>query len=112
MIEIKAKRRQGFFSSEIEGHANYAPKGEEDIVCAAVSTLFYTLINGMENWKEKENISLDYGDDEKKAWMTVIFRENDKGVCAVIDVFTMGFLSIQEKYPKNLKFFKKVEFIP
>ena len=46
MIEILTERLSNNFKVKISGHAMYS-KGE-DIVCAAVSTLFYSLIAALE----------------------------------------------------------------
>ena len=47
MIEVKIfKSGKSIEAIEISGHANYAP-GKEDIVCAAVSTLFQSLVIGL-----------------------------------------------------------------
>lgn len=42
MIRIRVRR----YGVEIDGHADYAPSGE-DVVCAAASMLFYTLAKRM-----------------------------------------------------------------
>ena len=42
MIQVKERRTQGGREIFFSGHAGYAPEGE-DIVCAAVSILFFTL---------------------------------------------------------------------
>lgn len=49
MITIKVQRREGFARIELSGHAGYAPSGK-DIVCASVSSVYFTLINTLEEF--------------------------------------------------------------
>ena len=42
MIQVKERQARGGWEIAFSGHAGYAPEGE-DIVCAAVSILFFTL---------------------------------------------------------------------
>lgn len=42
MIRVKERQARGGWEIAFSGHAGYAPEGE-DIVCAAVSILFFTL---------------------------------------------------------------------
>lgn len=42
MIQVKERQARGGWEIVFSGHAGYAPEGE-DIVCAAVSILFFTL---------------------------------------------------------------------
>lgn len=42
MVKIKIKQAEKDCIIEIQGHANYAQKGQ-DIVCSAISTLYQTL---------------------------------------------------------------------
>ncbi len=67
----------------VRGHAGYAPIGE-DIVCAGVSTLVYTLINGC-----RCEISGD----------TVRVKDDRR----VYDAVLTGLKMISEKFPKNLR---------
>ncbi|OPL08995.1 MAG: hypothetical protein AVO33_08790 [delta proteobacterium ML8_F1] len=47
MISVRFLRDRGhYYYFESRGHADYADKGE-DIVCAAVSALAFTLVNGI-----------------------------------------------------------------
>ena len=42
MIKITVRERQNSSVITIQGHARFAPKGQ-DIVCSAISTLYYSL---------------------------------------------------------------------
>ncbi len=68
----------------LTGHADYAPYGQ-DVVCAGVSTLVYTLINSC-----KCEISGE----------TVRVKDNR----AVFEAVLCGLKMISEKFPKNLHF--------
>lgn len=49
MIEISVNMKE--YCVEVKGHANSAPKGE-DIICAGISALFYTLYEVLYQNKE------------------------------------------------------------
>ncbi len=77
----------------VSGHANTAPRGS-DIVCAAVTAITLTLIQGLQNIAymslyesvEPGNICIE--------WQTL----NDTGK-ALIDTWFLGILGIAEEYP-------------
>jgi len=49
MTNITLKRENGYIVSfEAKGHSGYACEGE-DIVCASISSVVWTVINGLEN---------------------------------------------------------------
>ncbi len=68
---------------KVSGHSGYAARGE-DIVCAGVSTLVYTLINSCDCDVYKESIRV-HGSD------------------AVYKAVICGLDMISKKYPKNLQ---------
>lgn len=78
---------------QVSGHANMAPKGS-DIVCAAVTAITLTLIQGLENiaymslYKSIQpgNICIE--------WQSL----TDTGK-ALIDTWFLGILGIAEEYP-------------
>ncbi|MBP3703634.1 MAG: ribosomal-processing cysteine protease Prp [Lachnospiraceae bacterium] len=105
MITIKTERKPGRFYVKLSGHAGYAPPGENDIVCAAISMIFYTFINTIETWKKKNSIEIAYEDKEGKAWVSVTYREDDKKVQGSVEMLVTGFLMLKEKYPQNINFF-------
>ncbi len=47
MIEISSKTKVDRYQLDLEGHSGYADLGE-DIICAAISALTFTLISGIE----------------------------------------------------------------
>ena len=69
---IKISLKDGL---EIEGHANYEEKGK-DIVCAAVSTLFYAYVEEVKahpQWFKKVDICVSEKSEKK---FCKIFLEN------------------------------------
>ena len=67
----------------LTGHAEYAPRGQ-DIVCAGVSTLVYTLINSCRCEIMGETVRVK--DDRR-----------------IYDAVILGLGMISEKFPKNLR---------
>lgn len=67
----------------VSGHAGYAPKGQ-DIVCAGVSTLVYTLISSCRCEIAGETVRVK---DDRHLY----------------DAVLTGLKMISKKYPKNLR---------
>ena len=51
------------FTLDVTGHAEHGKKGE-DIVCSAISTLFYTLAESLYNSKTMLAEDIDFSDEE------------------------------------------------
>lgn len=82
----------------IKGHAGYAPIGE-DIVCAGVSTLAYTLIARLEDlkaWEFKHK-------DSKTDGMTIscVTTDHDEDIKEAIRFAMQGFTLLQDHYHKK-----------
>lgn len=103
MIEIIYYRR--YARVTVKGHAGTAPKGE-DLVCAGVSAIAYTLAANAENLVQtgkakKPVIRMDEGDAEisvqavagAKMTVEVIFR----AICS-------GFELMAKRYPESVSF--------
>lgn len=52
MIKIKIKQTESDCLIEVHGHARYAPIGK-DIVCSAISVLFLTLANSIDETSDR-----------------------------------------------------------
>lgn len=94
------------FSLDFQGHAGYAPHGQ-DIVCSAVSSLFYALAISIMNIPKKEL--------EKESIVTHNEHNND---CAVVSCYPKksnlnnvrimyetilnGLSTIAKNYPENV----------
>lgn len=61
MIEIKFNPKT--LTLDVEGHANHGEKGE-DIVCAAISALFYTLAESLYAYKDMMAEDIDFSDED------------------------------------------------
>ena len=97
MISASFSRTVDGFSLSMRGHANYAPtgSGRADIVCAAVSGIFYALVGYLANSGEDCDLSrIRHGhadvDCSKQA------EEAMKQTC-------IGFIQIQNTYPECVR---------
>ena len=77
----------------LSGHANTAPRGS-DIVCAAVSALTLTLIQGLKNIAQMGLYESVEGGNICIEWQTI----NDTGK-ALIDMWFLGICGIAAEYP-------------
>lgn len=79
-----------------EGHAGYAPK--DDIVCASVSALFYTLINYLEQIGADDLAGTD--DDDFLIECKALYQ--DEAVHTAFRMTVFGLSLIAEQYPDNV----------
>lgn len=82
---------------KISGHALYAEKGK-DIVCASVSSIIYTTVNGLLNINEK---SIEFLDNDEYMEIKVLLS-NDITNSLILNMMTM-LKEIEKRYPKNIK---------
>ena len=83
---IRAKFTQNRLT--VEGHAGYAPKGQ-DIVCAAVSALVYALIGTLEETENVAEMVLRPGYAAVEA----------KKKTAAFDLVRCGLTQLADRYP-------------
>ncbi len=81
----------------VTGHANFADYGK-DIVCASVSSIIYTTVNGIFNFDSNAIEFLDNGDK----MIITIFKESKEANILIENMFTL-LRELESKYPKNLK---------
>lgn len=94
MIKVNIATDNDEYRIEAEGHALFNPGN--DIVCSAVSALFYAFAGFLHNDSKvrRADIHLNSGDAKIKA----------KGdIQQAFDVFMIGLLQIEKAYPDNLK---------
>lgn len=92
MIEISINRTHLELDVEIKGHAGAGSYGN-DVVCAGVSTLFYTLLNyAEENCETRHRIS-DGVCRLKAGWIS---KE-------AVKFFLTGVRMMEENYPEYVK---------
>ena len=91
MINVKIKPNEII----IDGHANSAPKGE-DLVCCAVSTLYYALIANLLDITD----NVDYDGEDGHA--RVKCKEFSRDAHRCFKFFRIGIKHLADKYPKNI----------
>lgn len=105
MIEAKISKDGGFFTMELEGHANFAPTGQ-DLVCAAVSALCHGLcdyINLLELrglCRESPVTELSRGRCKIAVRTEPQARERTAGA---FELAAMILALLEEHYPKHIK---------
>lgn len=101
MTTIKYFRRKNNVRWTVYGHARYNPGN--DIVCSALSTITFQLINTV-NWmreeKKIENLIIDIGDGSSIVTFDLIDEECWEVVHKVI---LIGYEMIAEQYPDYVK---------
>lgn len=88
-----AKDKEKIKSLEISGHADYA-KYNQDIVCAGVSALSFTIANKIKLIEPTADITIN----ENK----MIFN-NKQQINILIETLELGIVMLKEQYPKNIK---------
>ncbi len=92
MIKIKVNKDL----IEVKGHAGYAKAGK-DIVCASVSSIIYTTVNGI------FNVDKDAMVFEDEQTMRLKIKHHSE----IVDILLGSMLSLLEdlekQYPKNIK---------
>ena len=93
MIHITIKYDE-WFDIQIEGHAGYAPKGS-DIVCAAVSALYQTMVQTIQtrSYGELKHIRSNDGFEH------IIIRDITREGVGAIMAFITGCEEIAIAYP-------------
>lgn len=99
MIEIKYNANE--LELSINGHAGYAEEGK-DIVCSAVSCLFYTLAETLTNSIDYLN---GYSINTENGHIKAIPKPQYKAVIQrTFYTVCTGLSMIAEEYPENVKF--------
>ncbi len=97
MIKISIKEENKRIKEVIiKGHAFYDDFGK-DIVCAAVSSIVITTVNGIESI-DKDAISYD-----EKGFIIKVLKDDDI-TNKLIDNMINLLKELSEEYPKNIKF--------
>lgn len=100
MIEITYNMREII----LEGHAGYGAAGT-DIICAAVSGIWYTLLAKLEREMEKGNIQYEATEEVGKARAKLIGIAEEYDACAgeVWDTVICGLRALSIQYPEFVK---------
>ena len=101
MIKIEFKPNE--YELTITGHAGHGKKGE-DIVCSAISTLFYTLVKSLSECEKMFEEKLDYEYKDGKGYIKckpkVAFEGN---ISLIFWTILNGFEAIAEIFEKNVE---------
>jgi uncharacterized protein len=111
LIDIKVDGLGGFsaITFTIEGHANYAKKGN-DIVCSGVSTLVHTMV---ESLHEMVNVGKIIEDSDEKFVFVISYNEISKNhdnittgtiIATIVRTTIIGLKDISRAYPEHAKF--------
>lgn len=92
MIKVKVKKD----IIEISGHADFDNYGK-DIVCASVSSIVYTTINGILNINDK---AIEVNDNKE---LIIKINSNDNITNTLINNMVMLLQDLEKQYPNNIK---------
>ena len=102
MIEITFKPKT--MELEIKGHAGHGKKGK-DIVCSAVSCLFYTLGENLYEAIDMLEEAPIFKDEDGEGYISCVPRREYKpNVSLIYWTILNGFKMVADNYKKNVKF--------
>ena len=100
MINIKFNPKT--FTLDITGHAEHGKKGE-DIVCAAISTLFYTLGQSLYESKHMMTEDIVFNDEDGNGHLSCKpKKEYEANVSLIYLTILNGFELVVKNYKKNV----------
>ena len=98
MITARYDRDGETHTLSVNGHAGYADKGQ-DIVCAGVSAIVYSLLGWLENNSEYITfVSVDDNNGE-----AIISCEGDEKVSVAFYMAAIGIENIMNAYPAHVE---------
>ena len=90
------------FTLDINGHAEHGKKGE-DIVCSAISTLFYTLAQALYESKEMLSEDIVFSDEDGNGHLSCNPKAEYEGnVSLIYWTILTGFDLVSKNYEKNV----------
>ena len=92
---IKVEKKYDYI--KIYGHADFDTFGK-DIVCASVSSIIYTTVNGLLNINQK---SIKFSDNDE--YMKIEILSNDDITLKLITNMIEMLKELSRKYPKNIE---------
>ena len=100
MIKIEYDSKK--YELSIEGHAEYAEKGN-DIVCAAVSTLFFTLGESLTQYRNLlSDLQIEVDTDIPKIFCKPL-KEYEGNIALIYITVLCGLQLLSENYPDNVQ---------
>lgn len=95
MIQVTAQRDGADYELTMTGHANYKPGN--DIVCAAMSAITYTLLGTL------DNLDVEYDSTERPGDLRLFLTSDDPRVKFAFSMVLIGFAQIAKAYPANVR---------
>lgn len=92
MTKISLKQGDNFFHLRMDGHAG------DNIVCAALSTIYYTLAVMLTNCHGAE-----IRHDEWEGNSELVCNGDSPEIQAAIKMAHLGFMQVEQTYPTNVK---------
>ena len=100
---INIKFNPNTYERDITGHAEHGKKGE-DIVCAAISALFYTLAESLYYSEHMLEETFDFSDEDGNGHISCKPKPEFEGNISLIYwTILNGFEVIEKNYEKNIK---------
>ncbi len=97
MIKARIKQDKDYYAMTLDGHAGYNNEGK-DIVCAAVSTVFYSLVLMLSNC---EGADVTYSDVPGNS--NVVCKGTSEEIMAAYKMARLTLLHLAKQYPQNIK---------
>lgn len=95
-VTVYRNSHQTVCGFQVSGHSDYAKKGHEDILCAAVSALTTNTVNSIEAFTEDETDCLAVNEEE--GFMHFRLKKVSKESGLLLDSLVLGLTAIRESY--------------
>ena len=100
---INIKFNPNTYTLDVTGHAEHDEKGK-DIVCAAISTLFYTLAETLYNSKAMLSEDMVFSDEDGNGHLSCKPKaEYEANVSLIYLTILTGFELVAKNYEKNVQ---------
>ena len=91
------------YTLDIKGHAGHGEKGE-DIVCSAISTLFYTLGEALYGASHMIAEEIVFNDEDGNGHLSCKPKEEyEKNISLIFWTILVGFELVAKNYEKNVQ---------
>lgn len=107
MINIEVDRKK--ISIKLSGHADYAVKGADDIVCSACSMLIYTFCDYIiKNEKYIHGKFIRYIEPGNTYIELQPNKKYNSEINAMFDMIVNGYRLLEKNYPENVSLNEKI----
>lgn len=103
MTHITVNKKDNRYSIKLNGHANYAPNGQ-DIVCAATSMITFMLLQMIDNMNARNEVSI-IRKRQEEGFVDVeisVRKAYQNSFDIVLEVILTGYKLLGNKYPNNI----------